>query len=623
MADGQVQNYSALADKPVILRIRTAQRDAPLAITVRLDRKDRHPGVVLRSLILDRSGRGKFFGWMPVDLNGISVVSDSIGTLPFDVRRLSYAELITRLAFYSLKTVVRAFHLLFRGNVRGFQYRIVRLLDSMNAPEYSQWRALNCGSATRITDLNYRPTVYYTITGAGPGVDESRSSLQKQTYQNIREVSLAPPASADSNNDAVWLRVPAGVTLDTNAVSEIIRPLSEPGIVAAYCDEDYVDPKTRRVTPFFKPAFNPPLAQSGWLAPDGAAIKLSALPSGQDLIQCSAGELLLAASKKGQVAHVPLPLLHRCGGKPPAKIGVKPALENAWSISVIVPTRDRADLLKVCLEGLIYRTSNVSLDIVVIDNDSSDQDALLLMDRWEKTDKIRRISMPGVFNFSKACNIGVQAAKNELVLLLNNDVEPINSDWLGQMAAELDDETIGVTGALLLFPDGFVQHGGVTLGAGSVARHTFHFRHPKAGEDFGLLAQRREVSAVTGACLLTRKTLWNSVGGMDEEFLKVAFNDVDYCLKVLMSGHKIIWTPYACLTHLESVSRRGDDTPEKKARFAAEEKYMHEHWGKLLLSDPYYNPNLSFSGEDYVVDAIPRQRDYRLPDVRSITAGGA
>ncbi|MGQ2917229.1 MULTISPECIES: glycosyltransferase family 2 protein [Rhizobium] len=619
--EGEQDDSIAMADRPVMIRIEGPQLDKPYVCTINLRRRGRVPEVVTRSLLIGKDGRGTFFGWMPVDLSSIAVTKGEgsrMEQLPHHARRLSSIELIARLSFFSPRTVMRALYLLAIGNIRGFQFRIVRLLDSVAEPSYLEWQDVHRGSETRSDAADYEKalTVLYSVTGDGPLVDRTRKSLDNQTYPHIREIPAPSSTAAFADErDAVWIRLIAGMEFESDAVARLIKPVVENDeISAVYCDEDYFDEKARRRKPFFKPAFNAPLAQSGWLAPDGAAIRVTALPTDIDLAKSSAGELLIAASRSGSVAHLPIPLLHRSASRPPARVIPPAPYGKLCRVSVVIPTRDRADLMSRCLNGLFSKTSNAEIDVIVIDNDSRDAKALQLFKEYEDRGHIRRIVMPGPFNFSKACNLGVAAARHELILLLNNDVEPLHHEWLGRMAQELEDENIGACGALLLFPDGFIQHGGVTLGAGSVARHSFHFRHPQGGEDIGLISQRREVSAVTAACLMTRRQLWTDVGGMNEAALTVAFNDVDYCLKIFAKGKKIIWTPHARLTHLESVSRRADDTPEKKRRFAAEEKYMHEQWGALLLNDPHYNPNLSLAGGDYVLDASPRNLYYRTPE---------
>lgn len=615
----RADNIRSLADKPVVIKIRDPSRGGMTRTgSVQLHRSERTPAIFSRSFLTDISGRAAFYGWMPVNLSNITVTFDDTETVDvaLHIRELSYIELAFRLFFFSPKTVVRALRLLAVGNLRGFQFRIVRLLDSMIAPRYSNWRRAEKLHRTPINPHDATTRVVYSIDGSGDAAESTRRSMQSQSYRNLKEIPL-PVQRADLQAcDAdVWLRIPAGITLDIDYVARMLEPLQhERDIVAVYCDEEYFDGGTRSTKPFFKPAFNSPLSKSGWLAPDAALVRVDALSDTLNLASDTTGDVLFDLSQTGRIAHIPVPLFCRPAQRVLPPPPLKRQLAKTYRVSVVIPTRDRADLLTRCLQGLFKGTSHAELDVLIIDNDSRDVEALELMSSYENKGLVRRLLMPGKFNFSKACNAGVAAAKHELILLLNNDVEPLHSDWLGQMAQELESNSVGACGALLLFPDGFIQHGGVTLGMGSVARHTFHFKHPSSPENLGLIERRREVSAVTAACLLTRKSLWVSVDGMNEDALPVAFNDVDYCLKLLADGKKIIWTPHARLTHLESVSRQSDDTPEKMRRFASEEKYMHDHWAPLLQNDPYYNPNLSLFGDDYVIDATPRDRGWRTTE---------
>jgi GT2 family glycosyltransferase len=610
----------AFSDRPVAIRITAKPRAARQVCVVRLHRTDRVPATLTRSLLLDKNGKGVFYGWMPVGLEGVSVlVTNEHGeTEPaqFSVRGLTLLEMVARIAVHDPKATLKLLRLLAVRNIRGFQFRVVRLCDSLNEPRYSDWREIYRKASLPKPQQNpgvVDPEVLVSIVGDPILAKATRQSLGLQSYRHLTEVTVSELKSDPDlrASGKIWIRLPAGSTLDEDTVETLLRPLIEnPDLAGVYCDEDRVNGKGRKVEPFFKPAWNPPLAKTGWLAPDGAAIRLSSLSDIKDLETASAGDLLLAAASHGGIAHVPVPLLHRPVKRPLASIETPPSSKGPLQVSVVIPTRDRADLLSVCLEGLFAKTTCDDLDVIVVDNDSCEQATMDLFSRYAS--RIRRIMMPGAFNFANACNVGVAHARYELVLLLNNDVDPLHPEWLQRMAVELEDDRVGACGPLLLFPDGFAQHAGVTLGAGSVARHSFHFRHPDAGEDHQLISQRREISAVTAACLLTRKTLWDDVGGMNEEALAVAFNDVDYCLKLRDDGNTIIWTPHARLTHLESVSRKADDTAEKLRRFAREEKYMHERWGKLLLNDPYYNPNLSLYAGDYVLDALPRDLSPRL-----------
>jgi GT2 family glycosyltransferase len=611
----------ALGDRPASIKIDAVAIGKKRVCIVRLHRKNRVPEVVMRSLLLDEAGRGIFFGWMPVDLDAISLhfPDDFDSRATFTARPMTYLEMVIRLTCHSPKTMWQAVRLLLRRNIRGFELRIVRLCDSLTEPSYQDWRKVNDTSRKIPDDKNWLTTseVIVSIVGDPSMVPKTRASLTTQTYPHIREV----PAPADNdfvpqNQNCFWIHLTAGMELSADAIERLARPLiDDPDLVAVYCDEDRIDADGTYVDPFFKPAWNPPLAQSGWLAPDAAAIRVKALANIPDFGRMDAADLLLEASRYGRIGHLPVPLLHRWDRRPAARILSVASPARPSKVSVIIPTRDRADLLSVCLTGLFEKTRHDGLDVIVIDNESCQPDTLQLFSRYENAGLIRRIPLPGPFNFAKACNVGVNAAEHDLIMLLNNDVDPLHAEWLDRMIVELDDERVGACGPLLLFRDGFVQQAGITLGAGSVARHSFHFRDPEGDEDRGLISLRREISAVTAACLLTRKQLWINVGGMNEHKLSVAFNDVDYCLKLGVSGKKIIWTPHARLTHLESVSRLADDTPEKQRRFAAEEQYMHEQWSEVLLNDPHYNPNFSLVAGDHVLDALPRSLEVRTPDV--------
>lgn len=446
-------------------------------------------------------------------------------------------------------------------------------------------------------------------------VVETRDSLNAQSWRCFEEATSSDVAKliefGKADNDALWIRLPAGMRLAERALERLVEPFALSGDVAlCYSDEDHINVRGERFAPFFKPAWNAPLVRSGWLPLEGSVFRLSRIPRSVAMESASTAEIALAVAqaRTGDILHLPRVLLHRgqsCSSPSTRAEVVQPRRERP-AVSVIIPTRDRAYLLEACLKGLFKNTAPADLDVIVIDNESSEPATLALFALYEQSGRIRRIPLAGGFNFSRACNIGANAARHDLILLLNNDVEPIDCHWLECLAGELDDPTVGAAGNLLLFPDGFVQHGGVTLGAGTVARHSFHFLDPKDGGDRGLLNQRRDMSAVTAACLLTRKALWQRLGGMDEQKLTVAFNDVDYCLKVREAGFRIVWTPEAAMLHRESVSRGADDTPQKLQRFAREERAMYERWSDTLKADPYYNPNLSLIAEEFVLEAQPR-----------------
>ncbi|MCJ2033585.1 glycosyltransferase family 2 protein, partial [Methylobacterium sp. J-068] len=270
--------------------------------------------------------------------------------------------------------------------------------------------------------------------------------------------------------------------------------------------------------------------------------------------------------------------------------------EPAPLVSVIVPTRDRAELLGVALEGLLTSTDYPVLEVIVVDNESIEADTRALFARHAGDARVRVLPVPGAFNFSDLSNRGAAAARGSVLLFLNNDIEVIEPGWLREMVSIALDPGIGAVGAKLLYPDRTLQHGGIILGIGGVAGHS----HPGLGEAepgyFARMVLSQEVSAVTGACLAVRADAFAACGGFDAERLAVAFNDVDLCLRLRAHGYRNVWTPHARLIHHESKSRGAEDTPEKRARFEGEVAVMRARWGAQLRADPYYNPNFPRSG---------------------------
>lgn len=274
-------------------------------------------------------------------------------------------------------------------------------------------------------------------------------------------------------------------------------------------------------------------------------------------------------------------------------------------VSIIIPTRDRSDLLKLCVESIRERTEYKNYEIIIIDNQSSDISTLTYMKTLEKNGqaKISRYDHP--FNFSGINNYGVSKANGEIICLMNNDIEVITPEWLGEMVSNALRKDIGAVGAKLLFDNNQIQHGGVVLGLGGIANHSHKFYPSSASGYFSRMRVAQNISAVTGACLVIRREVYEEVNGLDEA-LPVAFNDIDFCLKVHKAGYRNLWTPYAVLYHHESLSRGDDNTGEKYERFKREIDLMKERWGDILLNDPYYNPNLTLEMEGFSVAPVPR-----------------
>lgn len=267
---------------------------------------------------------------------------------------------------------------------------------------------------------------------------------------------------------------------------------------------------------------------------------------------------------------------------------VKREVVETQKIAVIIPVRDGIALLQRCIDTLVNKTSYPDYEIVIVNNDSESEEA---RDYFARTPH-RVLSYSGPFNYSAINNFAVEQTDAPWLLFLNNDVEIIESEWLNLMAEHVQRPAVGAVGARLLFPDETVQHGGVVVGVGGVAQHAFR---GFPAEDPGVARQLqviRNYSAVTGACLLTRRAVFEEVGGFDEEKLPVTFNDVDLCLKMRRAGYRIVYTPFAKLYHHESATRR----PSPEAR---ESDVMRTRWAEAMARDPYYNPNLSRAKADY------------------------
>lgn len=264
-------------------------------------------------------------------------------------------------------------------------------------------------------------------------------------------------------------------------------------------------------------------------------------------------------------------------------------------VSIIIPTRDHADLLATCLDSVMAKTAYTNFEILVVDNGSVCEQTLAYLKeietRWSSVQVVRD-DRP--FNFSALNNAAARLAKGKYLCLLNDDIEVITPTWLSEMIAQAVQPGVGCVGAKLYYPNDLIQHAGVILGlAGGVAGHAHHMLPRDNAGYFGRAQLPQTMSAVTAACLVVKKQLFESVGGLDEEHFAVAFNDVDLCLRIRESGYRNVWTPYAELYHHESVSRGSEHAGENKRRFERELAAMKARWGNLLLNDPAYNPNLS------------------------------
>ena len=441
--------------------------------------------------------------------------------------------------------------------------------------------------------------------------------------------------------------------------AELIR---HPEADLVYTDEDKIDGRGRRVEPHFKTAWDPELMLSQNMASHLTVIRRSRVTEAGGLREGLEGaqdwDLVLRVARAagpGRIRHIPAVLYHwrqagrgsfsetamaRCraaaeravndhlratgqaasarattGG--PAWLEITRDLPGpAPKVSVIVPTRDRADLLEACARGVLEATDWPDLELLVVDNDSAEPATRALFTRLATDPRVRILPAPGPFNYSAINNAAVREAKGDLLVFLNNDVEVREAGWLKALAAQALRPEVGAAGALLRFPDGRVQHAGVALGIGAarVAGALGVGAGPRDPGPSNRLRTARCASAVTAACLAVRRQVFDAAGGFDAENLPVAFNDIDLCLRIGALGLQVIWTPEADLMHRESASRGSDLEARNAGRFAREAAWMRQRWGAVLDADPFYGLNLDLSGGDWrPADPPRRPRPWTLP----------
>jgi glycosyltransferase involved in cell wall biosynthesis len=437
-------------------------------------------------------------------------------------------------------------------------------------------------------------------------------------------------------------------TLAPHALFSVVEALqARPGAQIVYSDEDKLDEHGARCDPFFKPDWSPDLLRAqNYVSHLGTYRRALVLAAGgfrpgfegsQDydlLLRC-----VERVADAADIVHVPRVLYHwrktatstaaAHEQKPYATEAARRALQeradaagrgvqvsvvapglyrDRWPIpdpaplvTLIVPTRDGLDVLRPCIESVLHRTTYRRYEILVVDNRSEEPATLewlaALAQRHPGT--VRVLAHDAPFNFAAINNAAVAQARGEIVGLLNNDVEVLSPDWLTEMVSHAVRPDVGCVGAKLYYPDDTVQHAGVVLGIGGVAGHS-HKYFPRDSEGyFSRLRTVHEVSAVTAAVMVLRKAVWLQAGGMDAERLHVAFNDVDFCLKVRALGLRNLFTPWAELVHHESKTRGTDADAAQRERFEREVRTMRSRWGRVLDGDPYYNPNLTLVREDY------------------------
>ena len=522
-------------------------------------------------------------------------------------------------------------------------------IDSVRAQLYPYWQL--CVADDCSTDPAVR-----AVLEAAAAADERIRVLFRESNGHISACSN----SALELVDAPWLALLDHDDLLTDdALIWMARAIADhPDVRLLYSDEDKVGEDDLPRDPFFKCDWNPILLEG-----QNAVCHLGVYST--ELVRSVGGfrigfegaqdhDLVLRCAQKlerDQVIHIPRILYHwrvhsqstasGVEAKPyscsAAQMAVQEYLQRVQlpvssvvsseaglqpqfappaelpRVSVVIPTRNGLDVLRPCLLSLRDQTDYSNLEVLVVDNGSDDLDTLEFLGELEASGFIRVLPDPRPFNYSSLNNAAVDQASGEWICLMNNDIEVIQSDWLLRLLAYGQRPGVGAVGARLLYPDRSIQHGGVLLGVGGVAGHAHHGL-PHDGLGYYCRAQlAQELSAVTAACLLVSKQNYQAVGGLDAQNLGIAFNDVDFCLKLLEAGLANVYVPSAVLVHHESVSRGYEDTPAKQARFASEIACMKQRWGELLLADPAYNPSLSLDGDPFHMARSPRLKRWEIP----------
>ncbi|WP_448192857.1 glycosyltransferase [Azospirillum sp. sgz301742] len=578
------------------------------------------------------------------------------------------------------------------GGVHGIARAMAELVAEENAvPEltYRDWIACfddldetdRAAIATRVTCLTAAFTVVVPADGVKPeDVAAAVDSVRGQLYPRWRlvvlggtvppgaasdpRVTAAPDAAALSEAAEGWLAFldPAARLAPHALYLAAERLAAAPDTALLYGDEDRLDDRGQRSDPWFKPDWSPDLFCAQNYLGSLVVLERTALDPAVPAADLAYAAVLrlLEWPEEPRVEHVPFVLshstgesvdtarrgrerallaahLHRCG----VTARVEPWLDGeanhvlhalptpAPAVSIVIPTKDKIDLLRQCIESLRARTDYPgAVEILVIDNRSETEEARAYFAELERTGAARVLAYDAPFNYSAINNFGAAQATGNLLAFLNNDIEVIAPGWLAEMAGHALRSAVGAVGTMLYYPDDTVQHAGVGLGLNELVGH-LHKGLPRAARGHaGRAALAQNFSAVTAACLVMRRSVFDELGGFEEEHLHVAFNDVDLCLRLRERGYRIVWTPHAEMYHHEGASRGRTERPERLAQFAIEVGFMMKRWAHVAAADPYYNPNLTLEREDLSLAWPPRiMPPWRLPstfdEARALPIQGA
>lgn len=439
-------------------------------------------------------------------------------------------------------------------------------------------------------------------------------------------------------------------TLAPFALYEVVKAINEnPDLDFIYSDEDNITENgKKRFNPHFKPDFSPDLLRSYNYITHFSIVKKGIIKEIGYFREGFEGsqdyDLILRITEKAhKIIHIPKILYHWRVSRASAasnsfakpytdesskkallehleRIGLKGNVENIpltsniyriryesndkRLVSIVIPNKDSAQVLNKCIASITTRSTYKNIEIIIVENNSKQNSTFELYNKLSSNKNIRIVEWHGEFNYSKVNNFGVNFSNGELLLFLNNDTEVITPAWLNEMTSYFLRKEVGIVGAKLYFGDGLIQHAGDIIGLYNVAGHSHSRFHKDASGYFNRLKVVQNLSAVTGACLMTSRIVFDEVNGFDEAY-PLAFSDVDYCLKVRQKNYLIIFTPNAELYHHESISRGHENTKEKQERFLKEANLFRGKWKEIIATgDPYYSPNLTLDKEDFSIGVV-------------------
>ncbi|TNC09341.1 glycosyltransferase [Methylobacterium terricola] len=601
----------------------------PLLRFVRTD--GTHEDAVLPGPVL---GRAAWLGPVPPGTRHILLAAPAEGFRIETARLLSRAVVLAIAARRRPDKLPVALYQWLRRDVRRLRNTLRIAVGVRPLAQYPAWKAERVRPFEPALDREPAgplPRLGLILEAAPDEAEAVRRTVKALLAQGHRDWRLSllwrGPAPAGLPPDP---RIGDGARPDGAAIGhlrpgDVLAPDALTHLAAAFAGREpadiaYADSETETrdgLRPCFKPGWSPDLAlttlypgrpllvstalaaRAGWEPEQGArALLLAATLAGPSRVRRIPRILCRTATETpdpdGHAADLAAALDR--AGSPATMVRTGDVLDLDWPlpeplplVSIVIPTRDRPDLLRVAVRGVLHDTAYPSLELVIVDNGSTDPEVAALYAEWESDPRVRRLDRPGPFNFSRLVNDGVAASRGDVLVLLNNDVEVLHPDWLAALVRQALRPEVGAVGAKLLFGNGRIQHAGVVVGLGGRAGHILRNRPADTPGHLGRLTVAHEVAGVTAACLAVTRVKFEAVGGLDAEAFPIDFNDIDLCLRLGARGWHAVWTPRAVLAHHESVSR-GPSVGPARARFEAEGDCFAARWREVIRNDPYYHP---------------------------------